>query len=85
MSSQPETPHEQLIVPPVLVRSQNPKARIHSIFNPAECAPSPTQPDQSNPGAEPGNDDTIDDGAGQNRNGGGKVSNLKSLLQVHKC
>ena len=84
MSSQPE-PHKLLVDPPIVI-SHQPQHRIHSIFYPAaEGAASSSQPDQSKPGAEPGNDSPIDGAPGQNRNGGGKVGNLISLPQVHRC
>ena len=86
MSSQPETPGEQLPEPPFLVPSDLPKPRAFSVWNPAaQEAPSSSQPEQSGPSAEPGNDNTIDGAPRQNRNGGGNVSNLRSPSQVCKC
>lgn len=83
MSSQPE-PHKLLVNPPIVI-SHRPQIRAHSEFHPAAGAASSSQPDQSKPGAEPGNDSPIDGAPGQNRNGGGKVGNLKPLPQVHRC
>lgn len=80
MGSQPE-PHKLIDDPPIVISHRPPK-RAYSKFHPAaEGAASSSQPDQSKPGAEPGNDSPIDGAPGQNRNGGGKVGNLKSPLR----
>ena len=75
MSSEPEYPHEQL-PEGLFVASHQAKPRGYNIFNPGPGeAPSSTQPNQPSTGAEPGNDNVGDGAPGQNRNGGGKVSN----------
>jgi hypothetical protein len=85
MSSQPGIPYEQLPEPPFRVPSQQPKPRAPSIFNPsAEGDPSSSQSNQSSTGAAPANDNTSDGAPGQNRNGGGKVCNIKSPHPDHK-